>query len=399
MSQTKGITLSQLQNKIKNTIQSSLPNRIWIKCEVAAVKENISGHCYIDIVEKQSEDDYIIAKGQAVIWASSWRVIRPYFESGTGMSLSPGMKILLFVQIQYSELYGVSLIVNDIDPSFTIGEAEVLRRKVIERLEKEGMIGLNSALSLPTLPRRFAIISSENAAGYRDFMIHISENTLGFKFSTTLFPSPMQGVSSPAGIIASLENIAGLLEQGVPFDAVLIIRGGGSSTDLSCFDDYEMAINIAQFPIPVLTAIGHDQDYHIADMVSHTSVKTPTALADYLIDIIESADAEISSIALRLSIALSNKYKMEEVRIMNYLVSIRSSFVKYFLKENGRLDLIEQRVRRGDPKNILLSGHTLVMKSGDRISSINGLKGGDLIKVVFNDGVALCTVNETEINK
>ena len=230
----------------------------------------------------QSEDGRLVAKAGAIMWSSKYRFIAPYFQSVTGSPLSEGMVILAQVQVTYSELYGLSFIINDIDAEFTLGAKEMERQQTIARLVEEGLMGLQQELQMPALPYALAVISAEDAAGYRDFMRHLHENQYGFSFRTDLYPALMQGAGSPASIVEAMDAV---MESGMDYDAVLILRGGGSKLDLACFDDYGLASVIAQYPIPVLTAIGHDQDHHVADMVAHAYVKTPTALADYFLEI------------------------------------------------------------------------------------------------------------------
>lgn len=395
MSEIVGIGLHELLERVKKAMAVSFPHKFWIKGEISAMKENPSGHCYIDLVDKNPATGAISARGQAIIWSSTWKILRPYFEKNTGTSLCPGMNILLSAQIQYSEMYGLSMIVNDIDPSYSVGEMEQLRLKTIARLKEEGMMDMNSTLSLPSLPRRFAVISSETAAGYRDFIKHLKGNPFGFYFSTTLFPAPMQGTDAPAGIISALDAVAAEMDaRGAKYDAALILRGGGSVTDLSCFDDYDLAVHVAQFPIPVMVAVGHDQDYHVADMVACVSVKTPTALADYLVGVLEDLDAELSSIAARLSLALSNKYRASYLLVENITGRLLSGVRHRFAAERGKVDLLEQRVQKGNPLHILSSGYSLVRREGKMTDSVTEMKEGDLLEVIMKDGFVRCTVDE-----
>ena len=278
-------SLFDLQQKLKKGVECLFPKRIWIRAEVSAVKARNGGHCYLEL--SQSDDSGLVAKTNAVIWSSKYRFIAPYFESVTGSPISEGMVVLVEVQVNYSELYGLSLVVNDIDPEYSVGVKELERQKTIERLQKEGLMDMQEGLALPALPYRLAVVSAEDAAGYRDFMRHLHENPYGFGFDTVLYPALMQGAGCPESIIDALDRI---MEDGGGFDAVLVLRGGGAKLDLACFDDYALAAVIAQYPLPVLTAIGHDQDYHVADMVAHTYLKTPTALADFFLDIYEDED-------------------------------------------------------------------------------------------------------------
>ncbi|NCC46676.1 MAG: exodeoxyribonuclease VII large subunit, partial [Bacteroidia bacterium] len=228
MSNREIVGLFELQSKLKGVVESSLPARIWLRAETGEVKLHSAGHCYLDLIEK-ADNGGVRAKVQAIVWASTFRMLRPFFETTTGRPLERGLKILVNVTVQYSQLYGLSLVVNDIDPSFTIGDQEAKRQQTIARLKKEGMMEMNGQLEIPLLPRRIAVVSSENAAGYRDFMMHLHQNEFGFLFESVLFPAPMQGDTAPAGIINALEKIAEHLDS---YDLVMILRGGGAAQDL-----------------------------------------------------------------------------------------------------------------------------------------------------------------------
>ena len=230
------IDLLALQSRLKEGVESLFPNRIWVRAEVSAVKARSGGHCYLEL--SQSDEKGLVAKTNAIIWSSRYRFIAPYFESVTGSPLQEGMVILVQVQVNYSELYGMSLIVNDIDPEYSVGVKEQERLKTIQRLQKEGLMGLQKELELPLLPSDLAVISAEDAAGYRDFMRHLSENPYGFEVNPVLFPALMQGADCPASIISAVDLI---MEDDRPWDAVLILRGGGAKLDLACYDDYQLA--------------------------------------------------------------------------------------------------------------------------------------------------------------
>lgn len=395
----KGISLYELQQQIKGTIEASLSERYWVQCEIHDLKSNLSGHCYLDLVDKGEKGNFFRAKCSGIIWSSRWRVLSQFFEQTTGQRLSAGMSVLLQVQVQYSEMYGLSLIVYDIDPAFTIGEMEILRQQTIDRLTREGLMDMNSSLPLPKLPKRFAVISAEGAAGYGDFMEHLHKNPYGFKFYTTLYSAPMQGTTAPAGIIASLDDIASDLDAGVCFDAVLILRGGGSVADLLCFDDYQMCSHIAQFPIPVMSAIGHDRDFHICDMVAAVSVKTPTALADYIVDAFVAEDASLQSLSSRISMAVANKITAAEMVLKDKELKIRNGVGTKFINEFNALDMIELRIKRGNPLSILKMGYSLVMGDEGKILSIEGLEEGNGLKIVFEDGIVDCTINKIKQQK
>ena len=271
-------TLSQLNESIKDTLQDAFPTTVWVVAEVSEMKENRSGHCYMELIEKEGND--IIARSRATIWSYTFRMLKPYFETTTGQQFSQGIKILVQVVVEYHPAYGLSLNVKDIDPTYTVGEMAMQRKEIISRLQTEGIFEMNKELELPLVPQKIAIISSATAAGFLDFMNQLNTNESGFVFYTKLFESTMQGAETVPSIINALERI---FQYEDFFDAVVIIRGGGATADLSSFDDYDLAYNITQFPLPVITGIGHEKDDTIIDLVAHTRMKTPTAVAEFLI--------------------------------------------------------------------------------------------------------------------
>lgn len=271
-------TLSQLNESIKDTLQDAFPTTVWVVAEVSEMKENRSGHCYLELIEKEGTE--IIARSRATIWSYTFRMLKPYFETTTGQQFSQGIKILVQVTVEYHPAYGLSLNVKDIDPTYTVGDMAMQRKEIISRLQTEGIFEMNKELELPLVPQKIAIISSATAAGFQDFMNQLNTNESGFVFYTKLFEATMQGAETVPSIINALECIYQYEDF---FDAVVIIRGGGATADLSSFDDYDLAFNITQFPLPVITGIGHEKDDTIIDLVAHTRMKTPTAVAEFLI--------------------------------------------------------------------------------------------------------------------
>ena len=382
------IDLFELQHRLKEGVESLFPKRIWVKAEVSAVKARSGGHCYMEL--SQSDETGLKAKSNAIIWSSKYRFIAPYFESVTGSPLQEGMVILVEVQVNYSELYGMSLIINDIDPEFSIGVKELERQKTIERLQKEGLIGLQKGLVLPLLPYRLAVISAEDAAGYRDFMRHIEENPYGFKVEPVLFPALMQGADCPASIISALDVI---IADEQDWDAVLILRGGGAKLDLACYDDYSLAAVIAQYPIPVLTAVGHDQDYHVCDMVSYEYLKTPTALADYIMDIYEGEDERISSYETRIRLAVSNRLYREESLLDSLAARVKGAFSLKIAAMESALQVLQTRIEAADPRKILNRGYALAVDAdGVVLKGVAGVSVGDTMSVMFADGTIKANV-------
>jgi exodeoxyribonuclease VII large subunit len=304
------LTLTELQLIIKDSLYMALPDMYWVIAEISEIRENYNGHCYLELVEKHPDEISIRSRVKAVIWSSRYRFIKSFFENSTRESLREGLKILVRAKIDYHEIYGLSLVINDIDPAFTIGEMALKRQMILKKLEEEGVLTMNKELDFPLVPQRIAIISSSNAAGYTDFMKHLTGNSFGYVFYTALFETPMQGSETEAGVIRALEKIADHPEK---FDLAVIIRGGGSQTDLSWFDNYNIAFYITQFPLPVITGIGHEKDLSVADIVAYRSLKTPTAVADFLIECMN--NTEISLIEMSKKIIEKSRFILEENKI------------------------------------------------------------------------------------
>ena len=387
------LDLLQFQSRLKEGVECLFPNRLWLRAEVSSIKARPGGHCWLEL--SQSDDTGLVAKASAVVWSSKFRFIAPYFESVTGSPLQEGMVILVEIQVSYSQLYGLSLIVNDIDPEYTLGLQELERQKTIARLQSEGLIGLQKELDLPVLPYRLAVISAEDAAGFRDFVKHLEENPYGFKMQVTLFPALMQGAECPGSIVSALDSV---LESDEPYDLVLIMRGGGSKLDLACYDDYELSAVIAQFPLPVFTAIGHDQDYHVCDMVAYSYLKTPTALADELISIYEDEDAALTSFVSRIRLAAAAKISAAESRIDMLKARLLSQMAMKIAQHEAALKVMEARITAADPRRLLERGYVLALDGdGVVIKSAAGRKTGDNVVLMFPDGSLECTVDNVRL--
>ena len=383
------IDLFEFQSRLKEGVELLFPKRIWLKAEISAIKARNGGHCYLEL--SQSNENGLIAKASAAIWSSRYRFIAPYFESVTGSPLQEGMSILVEVQPSYSQLYGFTLVINDIDPEFSLGLQEMERQKTIERLQQEGLMDLQKELPFPCLPYRFAVISAEDAAGYRDFVRHIAENPYGFKVELDLFPAAMQGKDCPGSIVAALDAV---LDSQMEYDAVLILRGGGSKLDLACYDDYQMAAVIAQYPIPVLTAVGHDQDFHVCDMVAYEYLKTPTALADYIMEIYEGEDERISSAQTRIKLAVSNRLYREDALLDSLAARIRGAFSLKIAAMESTLQVLWTRIEAADPRKILQRGYVLATDAeGVVLKGVAGRNVGDKVAMMFADGTLECTVD------
>ena len=376
------IDLFEFQSRLKKGVESLFPNRLWVRAEVSAVKARTGGHCYLEL--SQSDQSGLIAKASAIIWSSKYRFIAPYFESVTGSPVQEGMVILVEVQPTYSQLYGFSLIINDIDPEYSLGLKELERQRTIERLQSEGLMDLQKGLALPALPYNLAVISASDAAGYRDFMRHLDENPYGFKVNPVLYPALMQGAECPSSIIAALDAV---MESGLEYDAVLILRGGGSKLDLACYDDYELAAVIAQYPLPVLTGVGHDHDFHVCDMVAHEYVKTPTALADFILDIYEGEDARLSSYHTRMRLALSSRVSAMENKAARLVDRVRNASAMKVSLAEAALDVMRARIAAADPRRIMERGYALAVDGdGVVLKNASGVSAGDKVSVMFSDG-------------
>jgi exodeoxyribonuclease VII large subunit len=386
------VDLFEFQSKLKEGIECLFPKRIWLRAEISAVKARQGSHCWLEL--SQSNAEGLIAKASAVIWSSKYRFIAPYFQSVTGSPLKEGMVVLVEVQANYSQLYGFSLVINDIDPEYSLGLKELERQRTIERLQKEGLMDLQKELTLALLPHRLAVVSAEDAAGFRDFVRHLDDNPYGFRMDVTLFPALMQGSECPSSVISAMDAV---LECGEDFDAVLILRGGGSKLDLACFDDYRLASVIAQYPLPVLTAIGHDQDYHVCDMVAHSYLKTPTALADEILSIYEDEDARLSSFMTRIRMAASGRLAVSDSALSMLRSRIRNAFALKIASMESALGLLHARISAADPRKLLERGFALALDSnGVRIKVADGVRAGDKVSVLFPDGTLKCTVDDVE---
>ena len=287
------LKLSELNGLVKKAVSEAFTAPVWVIGEISELKTNRSGHCYLNLIEKEENGDAIVAQARATIWSYTFRMLRPFFESTTGQQLTEGLKVLVSVSVEFHELYGYSLNIRDIDPTYTLGDMARRRREIIARLQSEGVAEMNKELDLPLVPQKIAIISSSTAAGYQDFIDQLTNNPAGYHFDLKLFQAIMQGNQAESSIIGALEKIY-LYESF--FDAVVIIRGGGSQADLSCFDNYNLAYFITQFPLPVITGIGHEKDDSIVDMVAHTRLKTPTAVAEFLINGVAQFDVHLDEL-------------------------------------------------------------------------------------------------------
>jgi len=337
----EAITLYELNSRIKHTLKQQFTDSVWITAEITEIQLNRSGHCYLQLADKREADESIVATARGTIWAFTFRTLRPYFETTTGHSFSKGMKVMLNVEVVFHELYGYSLNVRDIDPTYTVGDLERRKKEILRKLEEEGIINMNRELEFPVLPKTIAVISSPTAAGWGDFMNQLEKNPYGYCFQVKLFPAIMQGDKATESVIAALDRIYAYESV---FDVVVIIRGGGSQTDLGCFDSYDIAANIAQFPLPVIAGIGHERDETIADRVAHLRVKTPTAAAAYLIEVFHEQEGRLVAWKHDFSMGVREVMNAEHKRQLLAASEWKRS-VKTVLTGNAtRLKLLSQRL-------------------------------------------------------
>ena len=384
--------LSALMGLLKENVEEILPGLVWVRAEISGLSHKRNGHCYLDLT--QSDRGVVVAKVRATIWASRWNYINQYFRSVTGSPLDVGMEVLFRTQVNFHPVYGLSLNIDEVDPEFTIGANERQRRETIERLEKEGLIDLQKQLTLTQLPYSLAVISAPGAAGLGDFKRHLLENEYGFVFDVDLFESLMQGDQAADSMIINLELIASSKKR---YDAVLIMRGGGSDLDLACFNDYDLAVAIARCPVPVFTAIGHDKDYHVADMVANTFVKTPTALADLFLDCLVAEDQRISSFETRLRMAFSGRFSSMLSSLELLGRNVFHAADKRLSDASHALEMVGARIAAGDPRRILEKGYALALDAkGVKLSSASGVRPGDAFQMMFADGTVRGTVTSVE---
>ena len=338
----KTITLYELNSLVRQTIEIGLPKSYWVEAEISELREN-GGHCYLELIEKDKRYNTPIAKASARCWRQTWGMVKPYFENTTGQQLRAGMKVLIEVYAQFHEAYGFSWIISDIDPNYTLGDMARKRQEIIKRLKEEGVFDLNKQLDLPLFSQRIAVISSKSAAGYGDFANQLYGNQYGYYFEAELFAATMQGEDVERSIIKALNAINDRCDD---FDCVVIIRGGGATSDMSGFDALELAENVANFPLPIITGIGHDRDECILDMVSHTRVKTPTAAAALLIDNLNTAERRIDDARQRIANLTSRKMEVEKLRLSRLAERLPALFGSVKDKQEARLNILQERLFR-----------------------------------------------------
>lgn len=406
-------TLYSLNNMVRQAVSEGLPSRYWVTGELSEVREASNGHCYIELVQRDEVTQELVAKARGTIWSRIYSLLQPYFLEQTGEPFAAGLKVLLQVSVGFHELYGYTLDVCDIEPAYTVGDMARQRMLVIKRLTDEGVIDLNKELPFPLLPQRVAVISSATAAGYGDFCDQLASNRYGFVFYPHLFQSPMQGSGVEQGVISALDRIAADIDM---WDVVVIIRGGGATSELSCFDTYDLANNCAQFPIPIITGIGHQRDESVLDMVAHTRAKTPTAAAELLIHamleqetymtnmmhgVVQGVqlrmDAEqqrLQGLLGRLPMATALYLQGEKMRLQNSLQTVFSSAQMLIKEQQHRLDVCNAALEAASPERILSLGYSITRVNGRVVRSIDDVVPGDEVTTEVAGGEFTSTVKD-----
>lgn len=413
MTESQHITLRELQRRVKSALEGQFALPLWVSAEISEIKVNYSGHCYLELVEKGGDNGVPTAQARAVVWRSNYPRIAGYFEAETGQRLAAGIKILAKALVTYHELYGFSLQITDIDPSYTLGDMERQRQQTIAQLQQEGVWDMNREAPMPAVVQRVAIVSSANAAGYQDFCKELARSP--YRFELTLFDAFMQGEAAEESIIEALCNVAARPEK---FDAVVLIRGGGSRSDLNCFNAYRLCAHVAQFPLPVVTGIGHDKDTSVADMVAHTALKTPTAVAGWLVERMDTIDAWLDNAALQLRDNVLVTSRAQELRLQelsSHLLfhakgllrqrgmaleqmreNLAASAGNFLARQASRLGNAAELVAGRSPERILRLGFAIVRTDGKAVFSAAQVGKGDTLDIEVADGRIEGTVQYTE---
>ena len=408
----EALSLYDLNALVRRSLEQCLPDEYWVQAELSDVRTNSTGHCYLEFIQKDPRSNNLIAKARGTIWANVYRLLKPYFEESTGQAFVSGIKVLVQVTVSFHELYGYSLTVQDIDPTYTLGDMARRRREILKQLEEEGVLTLNKELEMPVLPQRIAVVSSPTAAGYGDFCHQLKNNSRGFFFHTELFPALMQGDRVEESVLSALDAILNRQED---FDAVVIIRGGGATSDLSGFDTYLLAAACAQFPLPIITGIGHERDDTVLDSVAHTRVKTPTAAAEYLINCMDLAADELEVLISQLHESVRSRLTEEHRKLISYRNRIPSAVVRrvsdaklallttrkdislavqtLLSRQRHRLELLQQRLADASPEKMLARGYSITLKDGKVVKDATLLNEKDEILTRFYRGEVTSVVN------
>ncbi len=384
--------LYDLHCQIEACVAKQFAQPVWVVAEIVGLNENRTGHCYLELIEKNA-DGVVKAKAKATIWASLYISLRRYFMQVAQLPLSVGMVVALQVEVVFHPHYGYSLNVKDINPEYTIGNRLLQRNKVIERLQAEGVFEMNKEMLVPLLAKRLAVVSAQTAAGYGDFMRELTQNEWGFAFDVTLFPALMQGEAAEKSMLQALSNIA---ERADEFDAVVMVRGGGAVSDLSCFDGYELAYLVTQMPLPVVSGIGHDRDVSVLDMVASVALKTPTAVAQFFVQKMVAVYQQVLSCQDRIATAVQRLLQQHEHRLQTFETLLPLNARRCVEQKQHQLQMVERSIDLLSPQNILKKGYTMTLKNGEVVSFAD-IQPGDDLTIVFFDGSVTTKVGGGEI--
>lgn len=384
-------SLSEFLAAVQLSVRASFPESYWIRAEISSLSAKPNGHCYMELAEGSNGStrgygQEYSAKIKANCWRNIWQQVSQQFDQAVGQPLRVGMQVLVLADVDFHPVYGVSLTIRQIDPSFTLGDLARQKAEALRKLEEEGIIDMQQSLRLPLLPKHLAVISAPTAAGWQDFDNQLKTNAQGYAFRTTLFPATMQGDTAAASIINALNQVWNAAESGQPFDAVVIIRGGGATTDLSCFDQYELAAHCAQFPLPIIAGIGHTRDVSLVDRVAFCSVKTPTAAAEFLISRMAEQDEKLQALAERLRSTGDRQIQLRRQRLDQTEMRIRLLLSQRMQQHRNTLDIIDKTILLHSPERIFRMGYSLTTCNGKPVRSATQLQPGDKLTTAFADG-------------
>lgn len=411
----ESISLLELNTLVRESIEMGVPDEYWVQAELSEVRTNASGHCYVELVQKSERSHTLVAKARGIIWAQVYAMLKPYFESVTHQLLAAGIKVLVKVSVSFHELYGYSLIVNEIDPTYTLGDLARRRQEIISKLEEEGILNMNKELPMPVLPQRVAVVSSASAAGFGDFCDQLRQNAYGFFFHVELFAAKMQGAQLEKSVMDALTRICDRQDD---FDVVVIIRGGGATSELADFDSYLLASVCAQFPLPVITGIGHERDDTVLDMVAHTRVKTPTAAAEFLIQQLQEAAEALAEVKERIYGGARRWLEAGKLQLAAYATGIPQMALRQLaqarvsltqtsqrmvvaanmmrMNQRHQLALLSQHVDDASPERLLARGYSLTLKDGKVVRQASEVVPGDVLETRLQHGTLTSVVQKTE---
>ena len=414
----ESLSLLELNALVRDALETGLPDEYWIRAELSEVRANATGHCYVEFIQKNERGNSLVAKARGIIWANIYPLLKGYFESSTGQAFVAGIKVLVKVTVNFHELYGYSLVVTEIDPTYTLGDLAQRRLRILRQLEEEGVLELNKELEMPVLPQRIAVISSKTAAGFGDFCDQLKNNAYGFYFRVELFAALMQGAKLEESVLQALDRVNARIDD---FDVVVIIRGGGATSELADFDSYMLASACAQFPLPIITGIGHERDDTVLDIIAHTRVKTPTAAAElliqYMVEAVESLNTlknrlyngtkqllknkkgKLDLLTQSLPAGVTRRLSVEKLKFQETRSRLKFLVHKKLTEQRHQLEMWELKVLDASPEKQLARGYSITLIDGHAIKRVDAIKKGDSLKTILANGVLMSEVEEVINNK